>query len=79
MRNINVMDLVPQLRKELLGQGNLVMKKLLHSYLLITLMARIGYQHGYNHIMHVVHKLDLWNMIKSRACNFTSDGFQLKA
>jgi len=50
------MDLEPQQREELLGQGNLVMKKLLHLYLLITLMARIGCHRGYNHIMHVCAK-----------------------
>jgi len=43
------MDLELQHREELLGQGSLAMKKLLHLYLLITLMARIGCQRGYNY------------------------------
>lgn len=50
------MDLVLQKKEELLGQGNLLMKKLLNLYLLIILMARIGCQPINNHIMCLMHE-----------------------
>lgn len=52
MRSTRTMDLEQLQRDALLGRGSLLMKKLLPFYLLITLMARIGYQRGYNHVLH---------------------------